>query len=84
MEVNPYESRQEQCYGPPRRRPRVGVWQFTVIGALLGMWTFSRFFHQPFGMGDNSLDDGLLVLCTLAGGYIGYSVRTMRLSPFSR
>ncbi len=84
MDGNPYESPQEQCYGPPRRRPRVGVWRFTAIGAFLGMLTFFWVFNQPFGMGGGSIDDGLFVLCTLAGGYIGYSVRTMRLSPFSR
>jgi len=48
------------------------------------MLTFFWVFNQPFGMGGGSIDDGLFVLCTLAGGYIGYSVRTMRLSPFSR
>jgi len=42
-----------------------------------------RFFQPPFGNGRGSFDDALLVLFTLAGGYVGYSVRTMRLSPFS-
>jgi hypothetical protein len=84
MEQNPYESPQAQCYSRPRRRPRVGVWQFTAIGAFLGVVTFLRFFHQPFGTGGGYFDDGMLVVCVLVGGYIGYSVRTMRLSPFSR
>ena len=80
---NPYKPPQERCYGPPCRRPRVGVWRFTAIGAFLGMLICERFFQPPFGNGRGSFDDALLVLFTLAGGYVGYSVRTMRLSPFS-
>lgn len=78
MDQNPYEPPIEPGYRPPRRRPRAGMWRSTAVGAVLGALTFLWVFHQPVGMGGGSMDDGLLIACALAGGCIGYSVRTMR------
>jgi hypothetical protein len=84
-EQNPYESPQFRCYSRPRRRARVGVWRSATIGAFLGAIIVFYFFHQPFGMGGSDIEDSiLLALGASIGGYIGYSLRTMRVSPFSR
>jgi len=67
-----------------RRRPRIAPWRSATIGAVLGVIIASHFFHQPFGMGQSNLDDWMLVVGALAGGYIGYLLPTMPLHPFAR
>lgn len=85
MDVNPYETPQAICYRRPNRRASVGVWRYAVAGAFLGAVIAYQYFHQPFGMGGGDLNDVIyLAFGAVIGGYIGYSLGTMRLSPFSR
>jgi uncharacterized protein YcfJ len=84
MDVNPYESPQFQGGPQPHRRPRVALWRSATIGAFLGAIVAFHFFHHSFGMGQSNFDDWMLIAGAAVGGYIGYSVPTMRLHPWSR
>ncbi len=54
-----------------------------LSGHFSGVITYLRFFHLPFGMGGGG-DDVYVIISAATGGYIGYWLPTMRLSPFSR